>query len=1230
MKKLRALNSLVTRVLVVATLSVVTVAGLVGTTFLWRANLELREREQVDLRDEIKLHKDRLSLQLTQLRLDVLALRTDASVNQLLDRANEDQPDGDLRKEVEDVFKNICRLFPAGMKAESANGTDRQEYLKPYLQVRLIDRDGREIAVVLRNDPKPGEYSLTVEDHEALDDPHNDAFEKSDKRYFKETVKLTEKAAVERRTTTDSTYQEPVYLSPIEPNHDKTKKRVHQEQTVVRAASPIVDKENRFLGLIIINFDFNEATSQLVNSPRHLVYLMEADGAEASLLYHPDYRNVDETFRGGANQDARARLQSDFKTDITTEMRAIFRTEEEQPEYVHKAMAKRRLEHYGVGLPMGGGTIELSDKKEFWLMKLSVTPDSDAQQKIPLELQDRRADGKLPDGFRGPMGGLSPSATSFALRADSYDELKHEAERLIDEHPNLLRPQYTSTFSLFDRVHPLRCRNFTAHYFRIYFDPQHPSRHIGLLMGFSKEELQADLWPIARWCFWVGAGVTVGIIGVVFVLMRRFVKRPLDQLTHAAEQIGNGNFNAPLPLTKSDEIGHLARTFNQMIGQIRSREEDVAKTTLAVQDREARLRAIFDTAADGVVTLDGDYKIQAVNPAAIEMFGRSRGALRDKPVVALIKEEDHQRLQTAIEEMSQDDFSRTSLEVTAIQKTKNGARHFSVRISIGKAAGNAFYALVFTDITKEKQTHEMLEDEVATRTRELEIARDVAVAAEQASDKFIANVNHELRNPLHQISSNCQRLQRKQEKYGPLTTLQAEIVSKIRKSVEKLVNLISDVIDLEKIKVGLLPLEVERFELRPFLNSLLDGIREGANSGGNEIEVIGVEKLDFIATDRKKLDGILTNLMTNACKFTQEGKITMEVFSDTDRIMSVRVTDTGLGMTQDQQDHLFERFRTNRDPVWNPDGIGLGLVHARGLAEQLGGHLELVHSEVGKGTTFIATIRDDLPLTKTPEQGANDRERPSKRSSTERREKPPTILVIDDDDEAADVLRDLLDEGHLGGLKIVSALTGTEGLEKAKQCQPDLILLDIKLPGIDGWSVLAALKTDDELKHIPVVPLTIVDDQPKARALGASDYLLKPIDADNLNKVIHSYCSGTPTILIVDDDAEDRATMREAMESSTFGILEAENGLQALERIAEQIPDLILLDLKMPEMGGAELLVRLNEDPATPLTDPECVEVKDLVEKMIQKGAIDEQKLVTIIRRALAVHDSDPEEPGGL
>jgi CheY-like chemotaxis protein/anti-sigma regulatory factor (Ser/Thr protein kinase) len=395
----------------------------------------------------------------------------------------------------------------------------------------------------------------------------------------------------------------------------------------------------------------------------------------------------------------------------------------------------------------------------------------------------------------------------------------------------------------------------------------------------------------------------------------------------------------------------------------------------------------------------------------------------------------------------------------------------------------------------------------------------------------------------------------------------------------------------------------------------------------NQLVVTGHAEAGRMQADVTRVRQVLFNLLSNACKFTEKGTITLAISRERskrgDRVV-MRVKDSGIGMTAEQLGRLFQAFtQADASTTRRFGGTGLGLVICRRFAQMMGGDI-VAESDYGHGTTFTVTLPAEVSDPKA--KAAMDRatlvtgiykalER--KRTASGSHEAPEgtseSVLVIDDDANIRDmVVRLVTKEGY----KVMAAASGPEGLEMARTFRPSVITLDVMMPEMDGWSVLAELKADVELADIPVIMLTVLDEKNLGYALGASDYVTKPVDRERLVPILkkHLHAAGTGAcVLVVDDEEGSRQMLRRHVEKEGYEVVEAEDGEDALRKLAERRPALVLLDLFMPKMDGFELVQRLRKDPELKSLPVVVVTSKELgaEERMRLSGSVE-----TILERA--------------
>ncbi len=448
-------------------------------------------------------------------------------------------------------------------------------------------------------------------------------------------------------------------------------------------------------------------------------------------------------------------------------------------------------------------------------------------------------------------------------------------------------------------------------------------------------------------------------------------------------------------------------------------------------------------------------------------------------------------------------------------------------------------------------------------------ARRAAEAANRAKSAFLANMSHELRTPLSAVIGYSEMLEEEAEDGGQAAML-ADL-GKIKSNAKHLLHLINDVLDLSKVEANKMEVQAETFDVADFLRDVAGTVESLVRKKSNTLELDLGQDLGAITSDVTKLRQCLFNLIGNAAKFTEAGRITLGARREArpdGPFLSFTVADTGIGMTPDQVARLFQRFmQADETTTRKYGGTGLGLALSKAFAKLLGGDI-VVRSTAGEGTCFTVAIPASLPE-RAPEAAADD---------TVAGEGDERELVVVIDDEAAQrelTTRFLRRQGYA----VETASDGPAGLELVRARKPQVVLLDVMMPVMDGWSVLRRLKEDPDTASIPVIMVSFVADPGLGASLGADAAVPKPVDWSELKAVMERF-HGTPgQVLVVDDDPDMHARVRTALERDGWHVADAYDGAEALRHVEQSRPELILLDLSMPVMDGFAFLHRLRAMP---------------------------------------------------
>ena len=476
-------------------------------------------------------------------------------------------------------------------------------------------------------------------------------------------------------------------------------------------------------------------------------------------------------------------------------------------------------------------------------------------------------------------------------------------------------------------------------------------------------------------------------------------------------------------------------------------------------------------------------------------------------------------------------------------------------------------------------------DQLMQQKEALQEALEQAESASRSKSAFLANMSHELRTPLNAIIGYSEMLQEDAAEAGNERSVQD--LQRIHGAGHHLLSLINGILDLSKIEAGKMQLDVQRFDVNGMLQDVVATLQPILDGNGNRFVVQYEPDLGLMETDETKLRQALFNLLGNAAKFTEGGTVTLEA----DRYsrggedwLRFVVRDTGIGIPEDQMSRLFQDFsQIDSSSSRKYGGTGLGLAISRRYCQMMGGDIE-ASSQVGQGSTFTVQLpatcqgrREPVPARDGDASVAGTAgpatQTPAPAEACMRR-----ILVIDDDAGMRELLGRYLAEP---GVEVLQAASGQEGIECARRSAPDLITLDVRLPDLNGQAVLQALKADPDLCRIPVVMVSMEDFSEAWRAAGAAGFLTKPVDRARLGELVQACLKpeGDGSVLLVDDNDGTRALIARTLQEAGLSVIEAEDGLMALEQMRRHAPSLVLTDIIMPRMNGFDFLEAIQQDP---------------------------------------------------
>ncbi len=812
--------------------------------------------------------------------------------------------------------------------------------------------------------------------------------------------------------------------------------------------------------------------------------------------------------------------------------------------------------------------------------------------------------------------------------------------------------------------------------------------------GFvAKMDLKEVYAPIRELLVSILFLVSIGtaVIYLISLFLARRMTQPILAMTEVAKRIRGGDLSARNRISSEDEIGFLQESFNEAADSVAFRIEmekkgaDIAETLILPKElkefagtvlgklmeiTESQLGAFYLGRTDG--NLFEPLAAIGVNPELLENFdaaifegefGRAlttgeMSHIRDIPEGTLFKFKTFAGTAIPREMITLPVIVKREVRGMICLASLGGYSEAALAILNQPAIialNTAFANLLANDETRrlavelreinqelqaqaeelEAQAEELRKqsEELQGQNVELEQQRLAVEEASRLKSQFLSNMSHELRTPLNSVMALSHVLM--MQAGAKLSAEEVNYLEIIERNGKNLLTLINDILDLSKIEAGRMDVHPKPFSLRQTIENIVESIAPLAAEKRIELRQEIPDDLPPLESDEIRVSQVLQNLVANAVKFTDAGSVTVSVKSDPETF-SVRVADTGIGIAANDLPYIFDEFRqVDGTSARRHEGTGLGLAIARRAARMLGGEIA-VQSALGEGSTFIAT----LPAVWQGNAPVHEQiviRRPSRVKL-----KRKTVLVVDDEPEmAAMISRYLLQEGY----NTLTATSGAEALKLALRERPFAVTLDIVMPDMDGWEVLQSLKKNPETKEIPVIVVSISENRETGFALGAIGHVTKPVSKKLLISEIRKIGGrGIRSIMIVDDNNLDRQQIRRIIdEEEGLTPIVAEDGAACLELIRKQLPDVLVLDLMMPEPDGFAVLEKIRSNPDTRDLPVIVVTAKDLTKEdrkklsgnvfsVLEKSAATSDTLLAEIKRILLdlgglPKHSGPEKP---
>ncbi len=733
------------------------------------------------------------------------------------------------------------------------------------------------------------------------------------------------------------------------------------------------------------------------------------------------------------------------------------------------------------------------------------------------------------------------------------------------------------------------------------------------------------------------------IVYFLSISLSKKIAQPIIKMSETAKKIQEGDLKARNHIQIEDELGFLAKAFNNMADSvalqlaIQQKAGSIIERIVVAREVETFRKAILKEILDMTGSSMGAYYVHnqennmfehftsiGLIPELLEPFSASKlegefgNVLSSKKMVhikdlpedtifkfktfagTLIPKEiitlpviDNKKVSSIISIASLIKYTKEHLEILKqiripINTAISNLNANEETKTLAKILKNKNTELTAQAGEMQAQTEELKEqsEELQQQNMDLEIQQRRVLEADRLKSEFLSNMSHELRTPLNSIMalSRVLIMQAKEK----LSEEEGNYLEIIERNGKNLLALINDILDLSKIEAGRMDMTPKTFSLGSAIETILESLEPIAAEKDIKLKKDIQEEFPHIESDESRIHQILQNLMGNAVKFTDKGHITVKAWNDSQKIY-ISVTDTGIGISKENLSHIFEEFRqVDGSTARRFEGTGLGLAIAYKASKMLGGGIS-VQSVPGKGSIFTLT----LPI---KWQGVvYAPETPALNTAPELSTGQKTILVVDDEPAVASMISDyLVSEGY----HTITATSGFEALRMAQSHHPFAITLDILMPDMDGWEVMQHLKNTPGTKEIPVIIISVSDDRKTGFALGAVGYITKPVNRETLINEIYRIMKQAPqSVMIVDDNRLELKKMAKIVEAEGMATIIVENSATCIPLMEEKLPDVLVLDLMMPEMDGFEVLDRVRSNQKTTDLPVIIVTAKDLTEE---------------------------------